>query len=432
MPILEGIRTVRITEPPPVGNGGGRLALAPRVAQPLALPNVLLLLAAHGSAGAGAIAGVLNGQGLHTSGQVHLIAVCVSDLKHRLLHVNEELLLLPADTSRPAKAIPRDPHPGRELKVLHCVEADEGARPTEACFAMDRYWATSILAHVEEGLDLVRLRARAIGEVQVSVLEAILHEALAIVVCMVQAHDQSYSQSTEYFHVVLRLKRWVTISVEWLSTGSKKGEKLSGDNPIHVCLVRIRVVLVPRKIKGREVNPPELHRLPQSTQAVEDREVESTRSRDSVPEGQEGRVDVLERSKGLIGCDAVNAHPEGTDEEGGVGPLPWLMGTIVNDALPLHVGIHQLEVQEHAEPVHLAKVQWPKVVTKGHIYKGLINGEVVRLRRVSWRFAKGRPEQAAWQNFYGVGDLPLSHGRAQIFLLSGRAASATTIEAFPA
>ncbi len=73
--------------------------------------------------------------------------------------------------------------------MLHTVEGNETASAAEACLAVDRHATDGALGNIEEFLDDLLRRSRAIQEVEIEVLDASLEEAVAIVLFLIESDD---------------------------------------------------------------------------------------------------------------------------------------------------------------------------------------------------------------------------------------------------
>ncbi len=92
------------------------------------------------------------------------------------------------------RARPTDTNPACEIRsgnaiVLHTVEGNETASAAEARLAVNSHATDGAFGNIEEFLDDLLRRSRAIQEVEIEVLDASLEEAVAIVLFLIESDD---------------------------------------------------------------------------------------------------------------------------------------------------------------------------------------------------------------------------------------------------
>ena len=100
---------------------------------------------------------------------------------------------------------------GREPKMLHAIESNEGSRTTETRLAMDSDAALFCLSSLEELLHDVVWWGRSIQEIEINVLDAGLDEFLFLVLGLIQTHNEGNSKLFENGHIVIRCERSVLV-----------------------------------------------------------------------------------------------------------------------------------------------------------------------------------------------------------------------------
>mmetsp|Transcript_24176 Transcript_24176/g.67677 ORF Transcript_24176/g.67677 Transcript_24176/m.67677 type:complete len:304 (-) Transcript_24176:272-1183(-) len=221
---------------------GVGLGAALRTQQPLALPHVL-------SAAAPELRAL---EPLH---QVLFLVRCRcrrrqgspcgrTSLEHVVLHVEQELLLGAQHAARPARPDPADESSGREPVVLHRVEPDERARSAQPSLAVHRDCARLVLRDCQELADDVWRGAAAVREVQIQMLDALIDEALCVVLLLVQPNNQANVALMEHWRIVFWGESWVPVSIERSWRRRSKRQKLARNDPIHVAVLEIREVII--------------------------------------------------------------------------------------------------------------------------------------------------------------------------------------------
>lgn len=127
-----------------------------------------------------------------------------AQLAHRLLDLDQVILLRAQDGARPGDPDPADELCGGEAVVLHGVAGDQGAGSSQPGLAVDGEGAVGLLGQLKKLSNDFHRRHAAIGKVQLMVADAVLDEVIGLVGLVVEPHHGLGAQFLEDRRVVLR------------------------------------------------------------------------------------------------------------------------------------------------------------------------------------------------------------------------------------
>mmetsp|Transcript_25575 Transcript_25575/g.52081 ORF Transcript_25575/g.52081 Transcript_25575/m.52081 type:complete len:292 (-) Transcript_25575:328-1203(-) len=263
--------------------------------------------------------------------------------------------------------------------MLHHVQRDERAGAAQARETVHGEGALAGLSDAEELVDDAVRGRGAVGEEEVVVVEALLHERAPVVLLVVEPDHGPDPLGAEHVTVVGRQQR-VAPEPDGLALAGRALEckELAAHYLVHVPVGRVVVVEVLVLVKLRRHVQPVPHRLQQPRPAVG--HVQVVRARH--PRGiavREARavVDLGEwRPSFLWGCAEVKAHESAqkVDRVGHVG----LRCAGVQDELAAGKAWTEQQLAHHfAEVVRHPQVERPKVCTERSILHDLVHREVV-------------------------------------------------------
>mmetsp|Transcript_66533 Transcript_66533/g.195188 ORF Transcript_66533/g.195188 Transcript_66533/m.195188 type:complete len:286 (+) Transcript_66533:775-1632(+) len=251
-------------------------------------------------------------------------------------------------------------------------------------------------------------RATPVLEEEIHVLDAVVNEALLVVLLLVQPHDQAETGLTEDRHVVFGSEGAV-LQVGGRHRRGGEGEEPLRDDPVHVAVLHPLEELVRAHVEPLPVVPVHLDCKLQALQAILDVEVPVTRPIGCIPEWKERRVQVSEGRKRCFSGRPQHDDLVCTDEECRVCPSLRVARTEVDQALPVEQRVLHLLVHRRAVPVHHRYVQRTEIVEEGLVHKGIVDAEVVRLGGVLRDRAERDPVEAVRDHLHSVLQLPLRH-----------------------
>mmetsp|Transcript_107575 Transcript_107575/g.302873 ORF Transcript_107575/g.302873 Transcript_107575/m.302873 type:complete len:341 (+) Transcript_107575:153-1175(+) len=199
--------------------------------------------------------------------------ICAS-LEQFALHVNHELLLRPQDAARSADPVPTNERPRRELEVLHREKPDERSSPSKPSLAMHGNSRRLVLHYVQELANDVDRWATAVPKVKVHMSDSVVNKPPSIVLLRVEADHEFDTRAAKDGHVVLGGECWKTICIGCCWARASTSKEPVGDNPIHVSIVNLLVVLVRLDVELVPIEPAQLDARLQAFQTVQNRQVE--------------------------------------------------------------------------------------------------------------------------------------------------------------
>mmetsp|Transcript_11864 Transcript_11864/g.28374 ORF Transcript_11864/g.28374 Transcript_11864/m.28374 type:complete len:297 (-) Transcript_11864:280-1170(-) len=218
-------------------------------------------------------------------------------------------------------------------------------------------------AEVQELLDDVRGRHRAVVKVQVVVPDPCALELAAVVgVGLVKPHHRRHLLLLENLDVIFRgegVDAWAELLA--LGGGALEGEEL-GVVHMEVAVKGVvpEFIVVHVKILGRV--PPEINRLSEGGEAVEEGEGVVRRKVRRVPEGFEGvGFDNGERERGRLRRPLVAQYQVRSYEKGCVRSQCYVLVRVVDEVAVGESGVGHALGHQRAKAVHDAKVNGPEV-----------------------------------------------------------------------
>ena len=297
------------------------------------------------------------------------------------LHLRKVELLRPEDGAWTSNADPADERLSRDLEVLHCPEANQSPRATEASLAVDSDGAAVGLLkvrldNVEELFDNAVGRRRSINKKQIVVSDTFVQERLAVVLLLVEADHPTHTNILENIAVLIGMVAVAVVSVALLN-GSHKGDELPRDDHVHVSVFNTLVVLVLFDVESLKVVPAKLHSGLQTLQAVEHSAVEEAVALGGVTVVlKDGHVG-LELLMCLLGRHLKDDYAKGAHEESSVDHLVSRVrrAAVVEDAVLRVVLVAEEAGQLAAVPVHHGEVQRAEVLVEGEVSEVVVDVE---------------------------------------------------------
>ena len=244
------------------------------------------------------------------------------------LHLGQVELLRTKDRSGSSDSNPTDERLSWDLEVLHGPETDQGTGSTKTSFAVNGnssiLGSKVVLDDVKEASDDVIRRVGAIDEEEIVVADALLDEALLVVLGLIQSDDPADSDVLEDVAVLVGV---VTVSVLSVSRLNRTHEshELAGNDPIKVTILDSLVVFVLLNIEGLEVIPSEFDGVLKTLEAVEQSAVVEAVALGGVSVCLEEGSVALELLVSLLGCHLKDDDHECSHEESSVDHLvSWL------------------------------------------------------------------------------------------------------------
>ena len=238
----------------------------------------------------------------------------------------------------------RNPDPanessGWEFVVLHRVNSNQSACPSEASLAVNGHDSRLPLCYVEETLDNVLGRRGPIDEEEIGVIDSIPYKPICIILLLVQPNDSRDFEVLEHLDVVLRGVATAVVLAHVVE-GTHKGDELVRDDPIEVTVLHSLVVLVLLVVELLEVVPAEFDCKFEPLEAMIDGAgVAALLGVRGVSERAELIVVGLEQLPDHCCRNLQHYDHEGTHEKGGIGLLLGLVGAIMINFYTLVLGI---------------------------------------------------------------------------------------------
>lgn len=188
------------------------------------------------------------------------------------LHLGQVELLGAKNRSRSSYPNPADERLGRDLEMFHSPEADQSASAAESSFAVDSNSSLLIgemvLNYVEESLNDVVGRTRAINKEEVIVSDTLGLEVFFVVLGLIESDDSAHTYIVENITVLVGV---VTVSVLLISLLDRAHEcdELAGNDPIKVTILDSLVVLILLHVELLEVVPSEFDGVLQTLQTMQ-------------------------------------------------------------------------------------------------------------------------------------------------------------------
>lgn len=148
---------------------------------------------------------------------------------------------------------------GSELVLVHEVESNEGACPSESSPAVDSYSfpsADDLVAQLQELNNNVVGRVASIGVLHVVHLDIVSFELTMAVHLLVESYDCLDFVAQEHVHE----EAWFECPILGIAGGTAHGQDLSRDNPVDVALVELVQFEVLSSVEGLVSVPALLNR----------------------------------------------------------------------------------------------------------------------------------------------------------------------------
>ena len=215
---------------------------------------------------------------------------------------------------------------------------------------------------------------------------------LSVVLLVVETDHKPHSEFLEGGHVVVRTEAELLYTVDAVN-GSAKGQELVGNDPVHVSVLDLLVVLIVCHVEGRRVVPIQVYCPLQRFQTVRDLHCQLLRYRALVRADAPHRVSVVHELLSFEGFPSVpgrplqNNHRERPHQVRPVCLFLKVVSAVVVDLRLLVGRVFEQLVQLDAEGVRESEVERTEVFEEGLIHQLLVDEcanyrvdtEVVRL-----------------------------------------------------
>ena len=177
-----------------------------------------------------------------------------------VLDLTQIELLRTQDGAGSRDSVPTNEHLGRDLVVLHGVDADQGSGPAEACLAVDSdstsAWLREVLLTTgDKAINNVLGWHRPIHKDQVLMLDSLLSEGTSVVLRVVESHDLGDVQMFEDVDVAVSSVAILPSLTGHAVHRPHKRKELAWDNPVEIAVLYLLVVLVLFYVEGVVVVP---------------------------------------------------------------------------------------------------------------------------------------------------------------------------------